>query len=226
MTNFKNYCKISKESLWEVFAVSGRKFRRGFFGYKKSDVYDYVKELDGRYRYDMLEKDGEIAEINAKNAVLQEKYDELQGKREVILSMLEKAHIEAGNIVSEAKDEAAKVREDAARAAMEAKINAEAEIEERKAEANREIEIKRRALRNMYETESRKIEHLRSEVVELRRNSLEAMRLFERELSEVEEKLSYREQTTTDAISDIRRGGRVEAFKDIKIPIKVIKRGS
>ena len=96
--------------------------------------------------------------------------------------------------------------------------------EEKKAEANREIELRRRALRNMYESESRRIEHLRSEVTELRKNSLEAIRLFERELSDVEVKLGYKERAADDAITDIKYGGRVETFKDVKIPIKVIKR--
>ena len=204
----------------------GKKFRKRLFGYKKSDVYDYLRELDEQYREDIKQKDGEIAKINAEKAVLVEKYDELQNKREVIVSLLEKAHIEAAEIVSEAKSEADKTKEEASREALEMKKNAEAEIEDKKAEANREIELKRRALRNMYETESRNINNLRSEVIELRRNSLEAIASFEKELFSVEERLGYKERATEESIGELRRGGRVEPFKDVKIPIKVIRRKS
>ena len=204
--------------------MDGRKFRRRLFGFKKADVYEYIRELDSRYAEAEREKDSEIERINSEKADILKKYDELQSKREVIVSVLEKAHIEADGIVSEAKAEASKVKEDAARTALEMKNNAEAEIENKKAEANREIELRRRALRNMYESESRRIEHLRSEVTELRKNSLEAIRDFERELSDVEIKLGYKEKTAADAITDIKHGGRVETFKDVKIPIKVIRR--
>ncbi len=206
--------------------MSGKRFRKRLFGYKKSDVYDYLRELDEQYRDEIKEKDGEIAKINGEKMLLEDKYEELQSKREVIVSLLEKAHIEAAGIVSEAKGEADKIKEDANRAAVEMKKNAEAEIEDKKAEANREIELKRRALRNMYETESRNIEHLRQEVLSLRRNSLEAITAFEKELSHVEERLGYKEKTAGEAIGDLRRGGRVETFKDVKIPIKVIRRKS
>ncbi len=204
--------------------MDGKKFRRRLFGFKKADVYDYIKELDARYAEAEREKNSEIERISLEKANLSEKYDELQSKREVIVSVLERAHIEADGIVAEAKTEASRIKEDAARTALEMKNNAETEIEEKKAEANREIELRRRALRNMYESESRRIEHLRSEVTELRKNSLEAIRLFERELSDVEVKLGYKERAADDAITDIKYGGRVETFKDVKIPIKVIKR--
>ena len=192
-----------------------KKFRRRLFGYKKADVYDYIRAVDADYVEEIKEKDAEIAKLNAENEALCEKYDELQSKREIIVSVLEKAHIEAGEIVSSAKAEAEEMRK-----------TAEAEIEDKKIEANREIELKRRALRNMYESETQKIEHLRSEVLELRRNSLDAIQMFERELSDIEIKLGYKENGANESVGELKRGGRVEPFKDVKIPIKVIKRKS
>ncbi len=204
--------------------MQGKKFRRRLFGYKKADVYDYIRAVDADFVEEIKEKDAEIAKLTAENAVLCEKYDELQSKREIIVSVLEKAHIEADGIVSEAKTEAGNMKETAIRDIAEMKRIAESEIEDKKVEANREIELKRRALRNMYESETKRIEHLRSEVTELRRNSLDAIQLFERELSDIEVKLGYRESSATESVGELRRGGRVEPFKDVKIPIKVIRR--
>lgn len=204
--------------------MQGKKFRRRLFGYKKADVYDYIRAVDADFVEEIKEKDAEIAKLTAENAVLCEKYDELQSKREIIVSVLEKAHIEADGIVSEAKTEAGNMKETAIRDIAEMKRIAETEIEDKKVEANREIELKRRALRNMYESETKRIEHLRSEVTELRRNSLDAIQLFERELSDIEVKLGYRESSATESVGELRRGGRVEPFKDVKIPIKVIRR--
>ncbi len=204
--------------------MSGKKFRKRMFGYKRADVFDYIRELDSQYAEDMQDKAAEIAKLSAEKDALAEKYDELQSKREIIVSVLEKAHIEAAQIVSDAKTEAQNMKEEASKEILQMKNDAEAEIEDKKAEANREIELKRRALRNMYEEESRRINSLRGEVVELRANSLEAIKEFERELYDIEQKLGYRGRTTIEAIGDLRRGGRVEAFKDVKIPIKVIRR--
>ncbi len=204
--------------------MNGKKFRKRLFGYKKSDVYDYIRELDSKYAEESRNKDCEITKLNTEKEALMEKYDELQSKREIIVSVLEKAHIEADGIVTSAKEEAAAIKEETAKTVMEMKNSAEAEIEDKKAEANREIELKRRALRNMYEAENRRIDTLRSEVTELRANSLEAIKMFERELYNIEEKLGYREKTTNESIGELRRGGKVETFKDVKIPIKVIRR--
>ncbi len=204
--------------------MNGKKLRKRLFGYKKSDVYDYIRELDAKYAEDSEEKACEITRLNAEKAALMEKYEELQSKREIIVSVLEKAHVEATEIVASAKEEASAIKEEANKAVIEMKNNAEAEIEDKKAEANREIELKRRALRNMYEEESRRINGLRSEVTELRANSLEAIKVFERELYDIEEKLGYRDKSANESIGELRRGGRVETFKEVKIPIKVIRR--
>lgn len=204
--------------------MNGKKFRKRLFGYKKSDVYDYLRALDADYVEEIREKDREIASLTMEKNALSEKYDELQSKREIIVSVLEKAHIEANEIIFDAKAEASALKEATERETLEMKKNAEAEIEDKKAEANREIELKRRALRNMYESETRRIEHLRSEVTELRRDSLEAIRVFERELSDIETKLGYRENSAVESVGELRRVGRVEPFKDVKIPIKVIRR--
>ena len=201
-----------------------KKFRIRLFGYKKADVYDYIRAVDADFVDEIKEKNAEIAKLTAENEALCEKYDELQSKREIIVSVLEKAHIEAGGIVSDAKTEAKEMKETAIREIAEMRSNAEVEIEDKKVEANREIELKRRALRNMYESETRKIEHLRSEVLELRRNSLDAIQMFERELADIEVKLGYKENGANESAGELRRGGKVETFKDVKIPIKVIKR--
>ncbi len=204
--------------------MSGKKFRKRLFGYKKSDVFDYIRELDSKYAEEISDKACEVTKLTAEKSALMEKYEELQSKREIIVSVLEKAHVEAAEIVAEAKSDASNMKEEASKEVMEMKNNAQAEIEDKKAEANREIELKRRALRNMYEEESRRINSLRGEVTELRANSLEAIKAFERELYDIEERLGYRSKTTTEAIGDIKRGGRVEPFKEVKIPIKVIRR--
>lgn len=193
--------------------MAGQKFRKRLFGFKKADVYDYIKELDERYAQESREKDMEIAKITAEKESLYERYDELQSKREVIVSVLERAHVDADKLREEAKNDI-----------LEMKKVAEAEIEDKKAEANREIELKRRALRNMYESETRKIEHLRNEVTELRRNSLESIQLFERELADIETKLGYRESSAAESISEVQRGKGIEPFSGVKIPIKVIRR--
>ncbi|MBE7012016.1 MAG: ATP synthase F0 subunit B [Ruminococcaceae bacterium] len=204
--------------------MMGKKFRRRLFGYKKSDVYDYIRAVDADFVEEIKEKDAEIAKLTAENSALCEKYDELQSKREIIVSVLEKAHIEADEIVSEARNEAKEMRDGAVKEIAEMKINANAEVENMKIEANREIELKRRALRNMYESETKKIEHLRDEVTELRRNSLDAIQMFERELSDIEVKLGYKENGARESVSELRRGSKIEPFADVKVPIKVIKR--
>lgn len=206
--------------------MNGKKFRKGLFGYRKSDVYDYIRELDARYAEDSGDKENKIKKLTEEKAALMEKYDELQSKREIIVSVLEKAHIEADGIISEAKAEAAALKEDAARAVLEMKNNAEAEIEDRKAEANREIEIKQRTLRNMYESESRRIDRLRDEVSELRQHSVDAIKAFENELCDMETRLGYRGKMADEAATELRRGGRVEPFKEVKVPIKVIRRNN
>ncbi len=193
--------------------MAGQKFRKRLFGFKKADVYDYIRELDDKYAQESREKDMEIAKITAEKEALYEKYDELQSKREIIVSVLERAHVDADKLREEAKNDI-----------LEMKKVAEAEIEDKKAEANREIELKRRALRNMYESETRKIEHLRNEVTELRRNSLESIQLFERELADIETKLGYRESSAAESIGEVQRGKGVEPFSGVKIPIKVIRR--
>ena len=193
--------------------MAGQKFRKRLFGFKRADVYDYIRELDEKFMEESKEKDIEIAKITAEKEALLEKYDELQSKREIIVSVLERAHLDADKLVEEAKGEIA-----------EMKKAAEEEIEEKKAEANREIELKRRALRNMYESETRKIEHLRNEVTELRRSSLESIQLFERELADIETKLGYRESSAAESIGEVKRGKGIEPFSGIKIPIKVIRR--
>ncbi|MBQ2891099.1 MAG: hypothetical protein IJE44_05590 [Clostridia bacterium] len=193
--------------------MAGQKFRKRLFGFKKADVYDYIRELDDKFAQESREKDMEIAKITAEKEALYEKYDELQSKREIIVSVLERAHVDADKLREEAKNDI-----------LEMKKVAEAEIEDKKAEANREIELKRRALRNMYESETRKIEHLRNEVTELRRNSLESIQLFERELADIETKLGYRESSAAESIGEVQRGKGIEPFSGVKIPIKVIRR--
>ncbi len=204
--------------------MSGKKFRKRLFGYKKSDVYDYIREIDAKYSQDVNDKDCEITKLSAEKSALMEKYEELQSKREIIVSVLEKAHVEAAEIIATAKAEASGIKEEATKAAIKMKNDTDEEIEHKKAEANREIELKRRALRNMYEEEGRKITGLRREVIQLRATSLEAIKSFERDLYDIEEKLGYREKTTEDSVGELKRGGRVETFKDVKIPIKVIRR--
>lgn len=204
--------------------MSKNKFRKRLFGYKKSDVYDYIRELDAQFASDARDKDCEITRLQTENANLAEKYDELQSKREIIVSVLEKAHMEASEIIDEANRTARETKEEAQKTAIELRRAAEAEIEDKKAEANREIELKRRALRNMYEAETRRIEELRGEVTQLRANSLEAIKSFERELYDIEEKLGYRKAASEDKALEMRRGGTVTPFEGVKIPIKVIRR--
>lgn len=202
----------------------GMKFRRSFFGYKKADVYDYIRAADADFAEEIREKKAEIEKLSCENSALKEKYEELNNKREIIVSVLEKAHMEADSIVKEAKKDAGLMREEAAKYSADMRKNAEEEIEEKKLAANREIELKRRAIRNMYEKETRSIEHLRDEVSELRQSSLEAIRMFERELGDIEMKLGYKEDKTLEAVTEMKTGKGIEPFKGVKIPIKVIKR--
>ncbi len=203
--------------------MSGKKFRRRLFGFKKSDVFDYIKEMDMRCSEELAEKDEEVRRANAERDDAQRKYRELDEKRDAIAAVLENAYIDAERIKKDAAEDAAKTREEAAQEANDLRLEADREIENKKNEANREIELKRREIRNMYEIETRKISDLKGEVYELRKKSLAAIRVFEEELGKIETHLGYREEGSARSGSEVMRGG-VRPFENVRPPIKVIRR--
>lgn len=148
--------------------MNGRKFRSGLFGFKKTDVYNYICEMDEKAEMRLREKDEEIAR-------LKERLDELQKNRDAIVNVLQTAEKNAQDIVSRAHKDAEEMIQ-----------TTEREVRKQKGMVNREIEIKRRAVKNYYAAENKKIARIKDEVERMREASIAAIKRFEAELSEVE----------------------------------------
>ena len=185
----------------------GKKLRRRLFGFKKSDVYDYVQEMDSKAAEKLAEKDKEIAE-------LREKIAELEANRDAVVSVLQIADAKAKEMVAEARSEAEEIRK-----------TAEREIQEQKSIVNREIEIKRRAIKSYYANESKKIDQIKGEVERMRQASLEAIRSFERQLYEVERMSDNSSSYLNSAMDYADTGAVPEAFENVDrdIPVHIVE---
>ena len=124
------------------------RLRSRLFGFKKSDVYDYIIEIDERASEQLNAKDREIAELKAKLAEYEEKFNEYEKNRDAVVKALILAEKKAGEIVSAAEEEAANMRKNAEAEIREKKDVTNREIQEQKNNVNREIEKKRKAIKN------------------------------------------------------------------------------
>lgn len=190
--------------------MNGKKFRNSLFGFNKSDVCDYIREIDERMENKLKDKDREITELKKEIA-------ELSQHREMIVNVLQTAQQSAKTIM-----------EDAQRDADELKRKTDSEVEEKKDLANREIEIKRREIKQYYSAENKKIMQIRSEVEKLRMASLDAIKRFETELTRIEktaEQSAAYNETAFDA-PDFAAVPKPFEGVERNIPIKTIIHGS
>ncbi|MBO5504954.1 MAG: DivIVA domain-containing protein [Clostridia bacterium] len=194
--------------------MSGKLFGRALFGYKKSNVNYYIEKLDSEFSARLQEKEQEIENLETKLRDITIEHDKLQANREMVLEVLENAQKSANRIVNDAKADAARMRAEAAE-----------EIEELKSRANREIEIKRREIRSYYAQEAQKINSLRGEIYAIRKQSLDAIKKFEENLSKYETELSGETSYVEATIEENKKASPVEPFKEVikKIPIRVIR---
>lgn len=187
--------------------MAGKKLRSRLFGFKKSDVFSYICEMDEKTEAKLAEKDKEIAE-------LKEKIADLEKNRDAVISVLQTAEATAKNMVEEARKTADDIRE-----------RAEAEAREKKEMLNREIEIKRKAVKNYYVNENKKIDQIRVEVERMRESSLEAIRRFEEELRQVGRMTDNSTAYVNSAINYAERGSNLEPFSDVErtIPVHIVE---
>ncbi len=187
--------------------MAGKKLRSRLFGFKKSDVFAYICEMDEKTEAKLAEKDKEIAE-------LKEKIAELEKNREAVISVLQTAEKTAKDMVETAHKTADEIRE-----------KADAEAREKKEMLNREIEIKRKAVKNYYVNENKKIDQIRVEVDRMRESSIEAIRRFEEELRQVGRMTENSTAYVNSAINYAERGSNLEPFNDIErtIPVHIVE---
>ena len=148
--------------------MSGKKFRNSLFGFNKSDVCDYIRDMDERIEVRLKDKESEVAELKAK-------IDELEAQRNTIVDVLRNAEVNAKSIVEDAKKNADSIMQ-----------NVDKEAEEKKQRLNRELEVKRREIQNYYDSENDKLSKIREDVKNLRKASIDAIRKFEEALAEIE----------------------------------------
>lgn len=212
------------------------RLRSRLFGFKKSDVYDYIIELDERASEQLNAKDREITELKAKLAEYEEKFNEYEKNRDAVVKALILAEKKAQDIVSAAEEEAANMRKNAEveiqeqkeitnREIQEQKESVDREIREQKNNVNREIEIKRKAIKNYYINENKKIDQIKSEVERMRKASMEAIQNFERQLREVERMTDNGSLFLESAKNYADTGSVPEVFADIErnIPVHIIE---
>lgn len=187
--------------------MAGKKLRSRLFGFKKSDVFSYIYEMDEKAELKLSEKDKEISK-------LKETIADLEKNREAIISVLQIAEEKAEDMVKEARKEADGIRN-----------KAEAEAREMKEHVNREIEIKRKAVKNYYMNENKKIEQIRTDVERMRESSLEAIRRFEMELRQVGRMTENSSAYVNSAMDYADRSSNLESFDDVErtIPVHIVK---
>ncbi len=187
--------------------MAGKKLRSRLFGFKKSDVFSYIYEMDEKTEAKLAEKDKEIAELKQEIA-------ELQKNRDAIINVLQTAEANAKDMVDKAQKTADKIRN-----------KAEAEAREKKEMLNREIEIKRKAVKNYYLNENKKIDQIRTEVDRMRERSIEAIRRFEEELNQVSRMTDSSSAYVNSAINYAQQGSTLETFGDVgrTIPIHIVE---
>lgn len=92
------------------------KLKKGALGYKSKEVEAYLIEMSNKYLEDVKTKDAEIAKLNEKIALLEEKIDGYEAERLSVADALVKAQKEAQDIldaaVTEAEAQREKIRKD------------------------------------------------------------------------------------------------------------------
>ena len=184
-----------------------KRLRSRLFGFKKSDVIDYICELDEKSEARVLEKEKEITE-------LKERITDLEKNREAIISVLQTAEANAKKMVDSAREEAEEIL-----------TKAENDAREKKELVNREIEIKRKAVKNYYMNENKKIEQIRNDVERMRESSLEAIKRFEAELRQVGRMTENSSAYVNSAMEYAERGTNLESFSDVErtIPVHIVE---
>lgn len=184
--------------------MSGKRFRTALFGFNKADVCDYIRELDERADKNLSDKNAEISSLRQEMNILRE-------QRESIVTVLQTAEKNARDIVDGAKKDADEIRQ-----------NTDKEINEKKVLLNREIEIKRREIKNSYAAENKKIAKLRNEVNKMRIASIEAIKKFEEELSQVEAMSSVRSSLIETVLEGQNMSNMPAGFSDAvrSIPVQ------
>ena len=176
----------------------GKKLRSRLFGFKKSDVFSYICEMDERTEEKLSEKNYEIEELKNKIA-------DLEKNREAIIKVLQTAETKAAEVVEEANKRAEEIIG-----------KAEEEVRQMKENVNREIEIKRKAVKSYYVNENKKIDQIRGEVDRMRESSLAAIRKFEEELRAVSQMTENSSAYVRTAIDYAENGVKLESFDDVE----------
>lgn len=199
--------------------MSGKLLRSRLFGYKKSDVLEYIERLDERAakRVDEAdkrarEKEAEANALKAEMASVKGELEEAQKNRDAVVSVLEVAQKHASDIVENAK-----------RTAYEIESSARENAEKEKNNLNREIEIKKRDINNHFLSENKKINALRREIEDMRKTSCALIKKFEHELGNIDETLKQKENMTENAMEKSRLDNNIFFNSVREVPIRVIK---
>ena len=139
---------------------TGAKLRTALFGFKKSDVLEYLKEFDAKATVQIETRDekieaqkNEIFGLSSRISDFERQEVYLNQERDLIADTLVTAKHTANKIVTDAKIEASK---------------------------------KQAEMQQNYSIEINKLAIIRNEIVQLRKFATDAIRNFERELASIE----------------------------------------
>lgn len=191
----------------------GKILRSGLFGFKKTDVLNYIAKIDERAEEKLKEKSEELEKKNIEIGVMKQELEDARKNRDAIVSVLEVAQKNAKEIIENARSAADEIE-------RQAKTFAETE----KNNLNREIEIKKREINNQFLSESRKITNLKKEIEELRKLSIKAIKKFEQDLYNVERVLEQKENYTNSEKKEQEKVSEDNFFDAVRtVPIRVVK---
>ena len=195
--------------------MSGKLLRSALFGYKKSDVLEYIERLDERAEKRIKEKEAEAEAAKTELAAMKEELSEARKNREAIVSVLEIAQKQAKDMIERAE-----------KSAEEIESGARTMAEKEKNNLNREIEIKKRDINNHFLSEIKKINALRKEIEEMRKTSVSSIKRFEQELESIDRALEQKESYTQRTMNSAEQEAD-SFFSSIRtVPIRVIKSDS
>jgi cell division septum initiation protein DivIVA len=141
--------------------LSGRLFRTGLFGYKKSDVVGYIEKVSKDFTEKLDAKEKEIDSLKKELDSIKQKADELSGAAEEY----EVAKASISNAIIKAEKNADLIIEEAKRSSLEEKLKVKREIQE----------------------ETARLRRLKHEVADLRRDIVSSIKRFNSELAVLEE---------------------------------------
>ncbi len=193
--------------------MKGKILRSGLFGFKKTDVLNYIARLDERAEEKIKEKEAEADSLRSELSDMKSELEEARKNRDAIVSVLEIAQKNAKEII-----------ENARQAADEIEKQARDTFETEKNNLNREIEIKKREMNNQFLTEGRKINNLKKEIEELRKISIKSIKKFEQDLYNIEQVLEQKENYTQNMKEAQEKISDAQFFDSIRtVPIRVVK---